>query len=268
MSDHDHDVPELDDALRDLLASEHARPDVPAEMSARLLARVHATIAAPVAADLSNEADASPVDAATSSATTSSVTTAVATTGSALLTKGAIGIALVSFVAGAGVGVIGHANLATPPEPEVRVVVREVIRNVAAPATPAPPIPPPEAVARTAADAGARVPEAGVDAGAPTEDAGEPETGRDLGLADENALVSRAQTALARGRAGEALEALSEHQRRFPRGQFTEEREALAIQALSRLGRMEQAVARAERFRARYPGSLMMRVVDAAVRTP
>ena len=88
---------------------------------------------------------------------------------------------------------------------------------------------------------------------------------RDRDLADENALVSRAQAALARGRTSEALAAAAEHQRRFPRGEFVEEREALAIQALARSGNTAAAAARAERFRARYPRSMLLRAVNAAV---
>lgn len=88
---------------------------------------------------------------------------------------------------------------------------------------------------------------------------------RDRGLASENALVSRAQAALARGRVGEALAAIAEHQRSYPRGQFVEEREALAVQALVRAGNLDAARARAERFRARYPRSMLRRAVDSAV---
>jgi hypothetical protein len=77
--------------------------------------------------------------------------------------------------------------------------------------------------------------------------------------------VSRAQAALARGRTSEALAATSEHQRRFPRGEFVEEREALAIQALARSGNLPAATARAERFRTRYPRSMLLRAVNAAV---
>ncbi|MBK7155436.1 MAG: hypothetical protein IPH72_27265 [Sandaracinaceae bacterium] len=73
-------------------------------------------------------------------------------------------------------------------------------------------------------------------------------SGRDRDLADENALVPRAQAALARGRTSEALAATSEHQRRFA-GEFAEEREALAIQALACSGNLPAAMARAERLR-------------------
>lgn len=274
----DHDLPDLPDDLADLLRAERARPDEGADMAARLLARVQATVSAD-AIPHEAPADAPPEAASTQAASTQAASTQAAGThvtaastqaGTIVATKGTLGLVALAFVAGTGVGAFSHAKL-TSPEVRTRVEVREVVRTIEVP-TPSIPIAAVEdagiAEAVSAHDAGARDASAGdastrADAGL---DAEVTETGRDLGLADENALVTRAQTALARGRAGEALEALFEHQRRFPRGQFTEEREALAIQALARLGRTEQAAARAERFRARYPGSMLMRVVDQAVR--
>ncbi len=78
-------------------------------------------------------------------------------------------------------------------------------------------------------------------------------------------LVARAQTALHRGLYDSALDALAEHARRFPRGEMAEEREALAVQALARAGRTEEARARAARFDARYPRSVLGPVVHAAI---
>jgi hypothetical protein len=48
---------------------------------------------------------------------------------------------------------------------------------------------------------------------------------------------------------------------------MTEEREAIAIQALVKLGRKEDARARADRFRRRFPRSVLMVVVDAAIQS-
>ena len=79
------------------------------------------------------------------------------------------------------------------------------------------------------------------------------------------ASPSRAQTALQRGLGQSALDALAEHRRRFPRGQLTEEREALVVQALARAGRDDEAAEAARRFEARYPSSLLRPVVRQAV---
>jgi hypothetical protein len=61
------------------------------------------------------------------------------------------------------------------------------------------------------------------------------------GLAEEVALLSRAETELHAGRPAKALLALAEHQRRFPRGALAEERTAARIQALCALGRNDEA---------------------------
>jgi hypothetical protein len=67
-----------------------------------------------------------------------------------------------------------------------------------------------------------------------------PSRSRD-GLAEEVALLSRAETELHAGRPEKALVALAEHQRKFPRGALAEERTAAKIQALCKLGRTEEA---------------------------
>lgn len=60
-------------------------------------------------------------------------------------------------------------------------------------------------------------------------------------LAQEVALLSRATSALRSGRADEALKALAEHQRQFPKGMLSEERRAARAQALCTLGRHSEA---------------------------
>jgi hypothetical protein len=73
-------------------------------------------------------------------------------------------------------------------------------------------------------------------------------------MAPELDLLSRAQRLLARDPAA-ALEVIDEHARAYPAGEFVEEREALAIDALRRLGRRQEAQARAQGFLLRYPAS-------------
>jgi hypothetical protein len=80
---------------------------------------------------------------------------------------------------------------------------------------------------------------------------------RDGALNTERLLVEAAQSALARGQAGAALEHAAEHAQQFPQGRLAAEREALAIRALLRLGRVDAARQRAEAFDARWPGSLL-----------
>lgn len=60
-------------------------------------------------------------------------------------------------------------------------------------------------------------------------------------IRQEVALLSKAQTALSRGKPQEALEALSEHAQRFPRGVLSEERAATRARTLCALGRTQEA---------------------------
>jgi hypothetical protein len=71
--------------------------------------------------------------------------------------------------------------------------------------------------------------------------------------------------ALARGQPRGALEALDAHARDFPAGQMIEEREALIVQALAQSGRTSEARAAAARFRARFPRSVFLPVIEAVV---
>ncbi|UQA56754.1 tetratricopeptide repeat protein [Polyangium aurulentum] len=73
-------------------------------------------------------------------------------------------------------------------------------------------------------------------------------------LLREAELLEKARTGVARDPEG-ALRALDGHRASFPAGQLTAEREYLAIDALSRLGRHDEARARAKAFVARFPSS-------------
>jgi hypothetical protein len=81
----------------------------------------------------------------------------------------------------------------------------------------------------------------------------------------ERLLIEQATAALSRGNAAQALEACAQHAARFPEGQLAEERESLAIRALLRLGRRDEAETRAAAFRGRYPEGLLLDVVEKAL---
>jgi hypothetical protein len=85
------------------------------------------------------------------------------------------------------------------------------------------------------------------------------------GLAAERTLLDAARVAFARGDADAALDALGRHAREFPNGRLTEEREALAVRALAKAGRMPEAKARGEKFLRAYPRSLSASAVRAAI---
>jgi hypothetical protein len=67
-------------------------------------------------------------------------------------------------------------------------------------------------------------------------------------------MLKRAQDAL-RTDPARALAACNEHAARYPRGDLAQEREVLAVDALTRLGRNDQAVRRAQAFVAAHPDS-------------
>ena len=74
-------------------------------------------------------------------------------------------------------------------------------------------------------------------------------------IRQEVALLSKAQAALSRGRPQEALEALSEHAARFPRGVLTEEGAATRARTLCALGRRQEADAELKRMERLNPTS-------------
>ena len=74
-------------------------------------------------------------------------------------------------------------------------------------------------------------------------------------------LVTRAQDALAPHPA-EALALCNDHAKRFPKGIVVQECEVIAVSALVKLGRRDEARARAARFKTRFPGSTSIRRLD------
>jgi hypothetical protein len=84
----------------------------------------------------------------------------------------------------------------------------------------------------------------------------------------ERQLVQEARAALAEGRDLWALERLDEHARRFSAGLLVEEREALRVQALVDLGRLQEAHAAASRFIGTYPASVHRDGVQRALPPP
>ncbi len=84
-------------------------------------------------------------------------------------------------------------------------------------------------------------------------------------LGAEQALLAQARRAIAGGEPAVALRAVSSHAKRFAGGALVQEREVLRIQALARAGRMDEARQGADRFRSRYPRSLLIEAVEYAV---
>ncbi len=159
-----------------------------------------------------------------------------------------VAIAAVGALAGAGL----HATLRPSPPPQRIVVERVVERRVEVPVT--------------------QHVFVSLDAAAPADATRDATALRPRPATlpstddDDSALVERARVALLRARPADALVGAAEHARRFPRGQFAEEREAIAVQALAALGRSAEARSRAAAFHRRFPASPLGASVDAATR--
>lgn len=290
----ERDLGPLDDDLQALLRAEADRPELDDSVRDRVRERVLRTIAF-TGGDPGGDGGAGSsgssggaVAAGGSGSGVSAGAATAATTGLGTALSSPFVIGVLSFVVGGFAGAAVHSTLRAPPEPEVRIVTVpavpqhrddepptespevvgeiETIEEVAEAEAPAPALP-------TTPRARPSVPSSGSDSASPTEDplvvdtaaAGTVEGERDEDLVAENALIDRATTALARGRPAQALAALREHAARFPGGQQVQEREALWIQALVRAGRHDDARARGERFRARWPRSMLRRAVDATL---
>jgi hypothetical protein len=94
----------------------------------------------------------------------------------------------------------------------------------------------------------------------------------ELNLRDELQLIGRAQQVLPHD-PGHALALTEEHERRYRVPLLAQEREVIAVAALSKLGRTSEARARAERFVQRFPDSahvlgIRRLAAAAAGRTP
>jgi hypothetical protein len=79
--------------------------------------------------------------------------------------------------------------------------------------------------------------------------------------ANESTLLGRAEQLLASNPSA-ALGLTDQHAKSFPSGALAQEREFIAIQALVALGRRDEAVARAARFRSSFPASAHLRRLD------
>lgn len=84
-----------------------------------------------------------------------------------------------------------------------------------------------------------------------------PPTKTQPNLAEETKLLRRAKVALSQGQAQTARKRLSEHKRKFPKGELIELRMALEVATLCALNREQQADAAAGRFLKRFPSSAL-----------
>jgi hypothetical protein len=142
-----------------------------------------------------------------------------------------------------------HATEPSPPKVPAALQVSQPRAVVAkAPVKPAAPVVTDPAVEQAIEPSATVSPERSASpAGEPTKPANQ--------ISQEVALLSKAQAALSRGRPQEALEALSEHALRFPRGALIEERTATRARTLCALGRIGEAETELKRLERLNPSS-------------
>jgi hypothetical protein len=163
-----------------------------------------------------------------------------------------------------------HATLSTPTV--MSAVATAAASSVSAPAIAASPSLSPEADAGATMDVHAlpspeRRPDNAVRSASTFVEASSapPRPSFDTALAQERSLLQGARVVLLRGQPDAALGLLDEHERSFPKGELVEEREVMRVQALVRARRMTEASALAALFRQRFPQSLSLPIVDAAL---
>ncbi len=183
---------------------------------------------------------------------------AAATTGSSLLAGAASKVVVGLLVAGGGVGSWYVASTPKVPEaPVAQTVPSAPPVESKAPQAPALEVDPPEAVEQAAAEA----PEA-----APSPEPNSPKAHHRMAkdtFDGELQQIRRAQGALAAGQNERALRIVEEHEKQAPRGQFSEDREALRTLALCRAGDAKASRV-AKGFLRRFPNSVYVEGVKAA----
>lgn len=264
------DLEPLPDDMEALLGRERGRggpsPAQAAHLSRRLLALVSAPPVAPVTPPSSTPAPTTPAPTTPAPTTPAPTTQAAATQA---LTAARLVQFLAVFALGAGAGAGLHAVLA--PVPTATVVSASEPARVPTPVfterdSTLPTVTEREEPTRppVAPEAAVTPPRVGHEGDGELADsertADEEATDEQADAARDLALIERARVALGRGQSGDALRALAEHRRRFPR-RSDEEREALAVQALAADGQRAEAGVRARAFLARYPRSLFRGVV-------
>lgn len=235
-----------DDAFDELLSDERGRGPAPAGARERVRGRVARTLGLALATP--EVADGGASGAATSAVGAKAIVLAVLGLGAVA----AVALGLLDRGPERAVSAPARPAAAARPvraEPEPR----QLPAAAAAPA-------PDEPVAEPAPHERAAVP-------APRHGAARKVRTRDLDLDAERAIVADARGALARGDADTALATLGRHEDAFTQGRLSEERESLRVSALVRAGRLDEARAHAARFRARWPSSLYLAVVEEALRS-
>jgi hypothetical protein len=239
----DQELPPLDSDIRALIA--RTRPFEPAPPAARMRALDRVAFAA------ASRGPGPGVDSAARAPSSAPARAALASR---------VGWLVGTFVIGTIVGGVAVHSVDSRRAPAIS-------QRVAAVEPPSAPALPSSAPAPSSAPlvVGAALPRPGVPSGsvraAPTPHA-------NGALAAEGALLDAARSAIEREDGAAALAATSEHERRFPDGLLVQEREAMAVRALLLVGRADEARARAAKFQARFPDSMLLPALQSSLAAP
>jgi hypothetical protein len=249
------DLEPLSAELTALLDAEKPINAAPAGAKAKLLARLSADLFDGPGGEGGGEgtdgggtppSPATPATAGAAAGTTSSGVIA-----KAVVTKLVVGASVASLAVGGALGAGIHSVVTTPLPPTERAVPADEPTPAVAPTIEPPSAPP--------------IVEAPSPAVEPRPTAAPAfKLSADEQLALEKSYVEQARAAMARKDVDAAIDALAEHEKRFPRGQLTEERLALKVMALSSAGRSIEARNVAVEFRRRFPKGLFRSAVDDA----
>jgi hypothetical protein len=234
------------EALRWLKDSAAAEPELPTDVEAQLWARV------------SHDVSVLAVGCAGAVTTLDNSASLVSGTWRRVVASRLALWSAPALVVGAAAGVAGHA--AFSPEKVRTVYVDRVVQARAADV----PVVKLESLPLEPEDTSASITQLPAH-GEKAASSASAEPHAESALTRERAVLDPARTALAAGEPAKALDQVNRHARQFPSGILSEEREAIAINALVSLGSYAQATKRAAAFRVHYPESLMTHSVDAAI---
>jgi hypothetical protein len=93
-------------------------------------------------------------------------------------------------------------------------------------------------------------------------------TGKREGGPAELQLLIRARQSDAQGDYAEVLAVVADHERRYPAGRLSEEREVLRVKALVGLGRASESRQAAAKFRREFPRSVLLQKIEDLLASP
>lgn len=166
-------------------------------------------------------------------------------------------LAAIALLAGGAGGASLYAELRPPPPPRIVYVPQPLVLPVAPVALVPPAVAPAELPASPSTGSVPRV--------APSSVTSASSSSRTVQLTAERVLLDEARGALVQGDPNRALDRIERHRRTFVTPILGEERDAMEVEALVKVGRAAEARAKASAFRRHTPDSLFLPAVESAV---